>query len=104
MKRKPDLNKERSEQSANHPHLTPEEQHNPQVLLDRFFKWYSLDEAKEISWKWLKAALTGNADTFMTGEDRSRLIHFYESTLGLTEATHLIRNRSKNKGKGKRSL
>lgn len=74
-----------------HPqHLTEEEIKNPDLVIEELFEKEDLPGLRELLWKWLKTATTGNYKELGKIE-RDNIFFTYELMEKLLEAAHLIR-------------
>jgi hypothetical protein len=77
--------------------LNEEEKKDLYLVLDDFFSCFHLQDAREMLYDWLVAALSSECGTYSTGYARSNLIFVYEKIELLIEAAHgLQRKRRKS--------
>jgi hypothetical protein len=73
--------------------LSAEEKDDPQHVLQQFFDFARLPQAREFLWLWLKTTIAADFNKALTRRERSDLLHFYEQLQKLIEAAHLIAER-----------
>lgn len=75
-------------------HLNREEREDPYTVIQEFFSYVHLPEARESLWEWLQLTVSGEFN-ILSCTARSNIIFFYEITEKLVEAVHIIHQRRK---------
>lgn len=73
--------------------LTEEQKKQPLTVIEDFFSYVHLHQAREILADLLHIALTSDSDEFHTGQDRSRIICFCNQVEQLIEAAYLLKSK-----------
>lgn len=81
--------------------LNDEERRDPYVALADFFSCFHLQDARELLWDWLVAALSAENGAYTTGYARSNLIFVYEKLELLIEAAFVLHRKKRKRLKRK---
>jgi hypothetical protein len=81
--------------------LSEEERKDLYGVLDDFFSSFHLQDARELLWDWLVAALSSESGAYESGYARSNLIFVYEKLELLIEAAYGLHRRRKKSMKRK---
>jgi hypothetical protein len=80
----------------NSPYLLTEEQmKEPLTVIEDFFSYAHLHQAREILADLLHTALTSDANEYHTGQERSKIICFCNQVEQLFEAAYILSSRKK---------
>lgn len=84
-------------------HLTPEEIDDPHLVLDKFYDFAKLPQARESLWEILRAVVTSEY-VKMNIKERSNLLFTYEQLQRLVEATYILHTLHRQERPGSREL
>lgn len=71
-------------------HLNPEERQDPKRVIDNFFDYAHLPQARGLFRDLMRCTVTGNYNSALSEEERTNLFDFLERLEKLIEAAHLI--------------
>jgi hypothetical protein len=70
--------------------LTLAQREDPMLVIQDFFDYAHLPEARQQLWEMLKTIVTGNFPRTLNRRERTDLVYFYEQLEKLVEAAHLL--------------
>ena len=73
-------------------YLNEQEAANPELVIEDFFNFSSLQESKLLLWNWLKI-LTGEDFDQMDDHEQNKLLWFYVKLEKLVEAAYILNTR-----------
>jgi hypothetical protein len=77
--------------------LSEEEANDPHSVIESFFEYATLPQAKDKLWVWLEATVTGSFCKELNCRERCNMVFFYSHVEKLMEAVHIIHEKHKTK-------
>jgi hypothetical protein len=75
--------------------LTPEEIKKPIGVINSFFDFANLPQARDLMDEWIKTTVTGSFNHELTRRERTSLYYFFGQVQRLIEACHLLHSQRK---------
>jgi hypothetical protein len=80
--------------------LSKKEAANPHSVIEEFFEYATLPQAKDKLWAWLETTVTGSFNKELNCRERCNMVFFYQRMEKLMEAAHIIHMHKKDKKPG----